>query len=69
MNEGRSVGYNFERDHPSQIWFSGFKGEDLNVIFDQNMPNFHKRYKSVIFNSHEQRPCEYLPSLGVRRPL
>ena len=41
MNEGRSVGHNFERDHPSQIWFSGFKGEDLNVIFDQNMPNLN----------------------------
>jgi hypothetical protein len=21
------------------IWFSGFRGEDLNVIFNQNMPN------------------------------
>jgi hypothetical protein len=21
------------------IWFSGFRGEDLNVIFYQNMPN------------------------------
>jgi hypothetical protein len=24
------------------IWFSGFRGEDLNVIFYQNMPNLHK---------------------------
>jgi hypothetical protein len=23
------------------IWFSGFREEDLNVIFYQNMPNFH----------------------------
>jgi hypothetical protein len=23
----------------SVIWFSGFRGEDLNVIFYQNMPN------------------------------
>jgi hypothetical protein len=23
------------------IWFSGFKGKDLNVIFYQNMPNLH----------------------------
>jgi hypothetical protein len=23
------------------IWFSGFRGEDLNVIFYQNMPNLH----------------------------
>jgi hypothetical protein len=26
------------RDHQTQIWFSGFRGEDLNVIFYQNMP-------------------------------
>jgi hypothetical protein len=24
----------------SLIWFSGFRGEDLNVIFYQNMPTF-----------------------------
>ena len=29
------------------IWFSGFRGEDLNVIFYQNMPNFHNLYKSA----------------------
>ena len=29
------------------IWFSGFTEEDLNVIFYQNMPNLHNRYKSV----------------------
>jgi hypothetical protein len=23
------------------IWFSGFRGEDLNVIFYQNVPNLH----------------------------
>jgi hypothetical protein len=27
------------------IWFSGFRGEDLNVIFYQNMSNLHNRYK------------------------
>ena len=27
------------------IWFSGFRGEDLNVIFYQNMPNMPNRYK------------------------
>jgi hypothetical protein len=59
MNEGRSVGHNFERDHPSQIWFSGFKGEDLNVIFDQNMPNFHKRYKSAEKKCSQKNP-EYM---------
>jgi hypothetical protein len=29
------------------IWFSGFGEEDLNVIFYQNMPNLHNRYKSA----------------------
>jgi hypothetical protein len=29
------------------IWFSGVRGEDLNVIFYQNMPNLHNRYKSA----------------------
>jgi hypothetical protein len=28
-------------------WFSGFRGEDLNVIFYQNLPNLHNRYKSA----------------------
>jgi hypothetical protein len=28
------------------IWFSGFRGKDLNVIFYQNMLNLHNRYKS-----------------------
>ena len=29
------------------IWFSGFRGEDLNAIFNQNMPNLHNRYISA----------------------
>jgi hypothetical protein len=29
------------------IWFSGFRREDLNVIFYQNMPNLHNRYTSA----------------------
>ena len=29
------------------IWFSGFRGEDLNVIFYQNMPNLLNRYISA----------------------
>ena len=40
--------------HPGTIpasfglnWFSGFRGEDLNVIFYQNMPNLHNRYISA----------------------
>jgi hypothetical protein len=27
------------------LWFSGFCGEGLNVIFDQNMSNLHNPYK------------------------
>ena len=41
-----------KRTHPGTIpvrfgliWFSGFRGEDLNVIFYQNLPNLHNRYK------------------------
>jgi hypothetical protein len=47
--EGRAVGHNFERDPPrfALIWFSRFRGKDLNVIFYQNMPNLHNRYKSA----------------------
>ena len=44
--EGGAVGHNIERGTPKDfparfglIWFSGFRGEDLNVIFYQNMPN------------------------------
>jgi hypothetical protein len=29
------------------IWFSGFRGEDLNVIFYQNMPNLYNQYISA----------------------
>ena len=29
------------------IWFSGFRREDLNVIFYQNMLNLHNRYISA----------------------
>jgi hypothetical protein len=43
-----------KRTHPGTIpvrfgliWFSGFRGEDLNVIFYQNLPNLHNWYKSA----------------------
>ena len=52
--EGGAVRHNFERDPPGTIpvrfgliSFSGFRGEDLNVIFYQNIPNLHNRYKST----------------------
>ena len=49
---GLALGHNFERPRTISviiglIWFSGFRGEDLNVIFYQNMPNLHNRYIST----------------------
>jgi hypothetical protein len=48
--EGGAVGHNFGRDHPGTIparlgliGLSGFRGEDSNVIFYQNIPNLHNR--------------------------
>ena len=41
------------------IWFSGFRGKDLNVIFYQNMPNLHNRYKSAERNISQKNP-EYM---------
>ena len=53
-------------DHPrtipprfALIWFSGFRGEDLNVIFYQNMPNLHNQYKSAERNI-SQKKTEYM---------
>ena len=64
--EGGAVGHTIERgplkDHPSQICFnlfSGFRGEDLNVIVYQNMPNFYNRYKSVERKISQKSP-EYM---------
>jgi hypothetical protein len=49
-------------DHPRTIpakffliWFSSFRGEDLNVIFYQNMPNLHNRYKSPERNISQKK--------------
>jgi hypothetical protein len=41
------------------IWFSGFRGEDLNVIFYQNMPNLHNRYISAKSKISQKNP-EYM---------
>jgi hypothetical protein len=43
----------------SVIWFSGFRGEDLNMIFNQNMPNLHNRYKSAERKISQKNP-EYM---------
>ena len=56
----------FKATHPETIparfgliWFSGFRGEDLNVIFYQNMPNLHNRYKSAE-RKISQKKTEYM---------
>jgi hypothetical protein len=41
------------------IWFSGFRGEDLNVIFYQNMSNLYDQYKSVERKNSQKNP-EYM---------
>jgi hypothetical protein len=53
-------------DHPrtitaqfALIWFSSFRGEDLNVIFYQNMSNLYNRYKSVERKISQKNP-EYM---------
>jgi hypothetical protein len=59
--EGGAVGHNFERDPPrfGLIWFSGFRGEDLNGIFYQNMPNLHIRINRLkeIFHRQTRTIC------------
>jgi hypothetical protein len=41
------------------IWFSGFRREDLNAIFYQNMPNLHNRYISAERKISQKNP-EYM---------
>jgi hypothetical protein len=41
-------------DRLDLIWFSGFREEDLNVIFYQNMSNLHNRNKSAERKSHKK---------------
>jgi hypothetical protein len=43
----------------SVIWFSGFRGEDLNMNFYQNMPNLHNRYK-LAERKISQKNAEYM---------
>jgi hypothetical protein len=46
------------------IWFSSFRGEDLNVILYQNMPNLHNRYKSAK-RKISQKNTEYMLSYSL----
>jgi hypothetical protein len=64
--EGGAVGHNLKGTHTGTIpvrigliWFSGFTEEDLNVIFFQNMPNLHNRYKSAERKISQKNP-EYM---------
>jgi hypothetical protein len=47
------------------IWLGRFRGEDLNVIFYQNMPDLHNRYESaerkISHKNHEHMLNYYLP--------
>jgi hypothetical protein len=50
-------------DHPrtisakfALIWFSGFRGKDLNVVFYQNMSNLYNWYKSVERKISQKNP-------------
>ena len=48
------------------IWFRGFRGEDLNVIFNQNMPNLHNRYISAerkISHKNHRTYVKLLPAM------
>ena len=60
---GGGVGQILKGTHPRTIptrfdviWLSGFRGKDLNVIFYQNMPNLHNRYKSAESKISQENP-------------
>jgi hypothetical protein len=60
-----------EKDHPMTIplkfgliWFSSFRGEDLNVIFYQNMPNLHNQYISAERKKNPEYINLELPPFG-----
>ena len=50
------------------IWFSGFKGEDLNVNFYQNIPNLHNRYKSSE-RKISQKNQEYMLNYSLQNDI
>jgi hypothetical protein len=45
------------------IWLDGFREEDLNEIFYQNMPNLHNRYKSAERKISQKTPRIYVKLL------
>jgi hypothetical protein len=48
------------------IWCSCFRGEDLNVIFYQNMPNLHNRYisaeRKIFLDGPLPKLCPVIPT-------
>jgi hypothetical protein len=55
-------GWDYPRTIPARfglIWFSGFRGKDLNVIFYQNMSNLYNEYKLVERKNLQKNP-EYV---------
>jgi hypothetical protein len=42
------------------IWVSGFRGEDLNVIFYQNMLNLHNQYISALLSQSQPNFAEMI---------
>ena len=68
--EGMAIGHILKGTNPGTtparfglIWFSGFRGEDLNVIFYQNMPNLHNRYISPERTISQKKPGIYVKLL------
>jgi hypothetical protein len=64
-----SVKFFFQQTIPARfglIWFSSFRGEDLNGIFYQNMPNLHNRYKSAERKISQKNP-EYMLDYSLRK--
>jgi hypothetical protein len=60
--KGEVVGqFFFKGDHPSQFLLNLVQQfqRDLNVIFYQNMPNLHNRYKSAERKISQKNP-EYM---------
>ena len=58
----------FERAIPAKfglIWFSIFRGEDLNKILNQNMPNLHNLYKSAERKNYTEKNRIYVELLIV----
>jgi hypothetical protein len=51
------------------IWFSGFREEDLNAIFYQNMHNLHNRYISAERKISQKNPGIYAKLLSRFIPI